>query len=455
MAYQFAKKKDTPYVQDPVFVANFMKDFAREVREVKGAKYAEVDFGEFHAVVEQEKTAKETMDKEAKKTLAKTRKEQKEALRAKYGKAVVDGKEIGIQNWMVEPPGIFMGRGQHPLRGSWKAAVTPKDVTLNLGKEAKVPAGEWAAVVQEQSGIWIAKWQDKIMGKDKYVWPLPEDSPVVTSRMKAKYDKITKVGKQLDKIRARIEKQMRAEDEVERQTATAAFLIDRLGMRVGNEKGKDEADTVGATTLRVEHVKVQGDRVDFDFLGKDSVRWQKTHTDQALADVLGDLTKGKGPGELVFDKVDGGDVNRFFAKFGAGITAKTFRTYHATAIVERFLASKDVSKASDLEKVAHAKEANLEAAIYCNHKKTPPKNWDEQMRKKEEKLKTYRANGKETQAAKMQQTIEFAARTKEYNLGTSLANYIDPRVFKGWFEENGVDWGVLYTKSLQKKFGWC
>ncbi len=25
MAYNFAKKKDTPYVQDPVFVQNFMK----------------------------------------------------------------------------------------------------------------------------------------------------------------------------------------------------------------------------------------------------------------------------------------------------------------------------------------------------------------------------------------------------------------------------------------------
>ena len=31
MAYQFAKKKDTPYVQDPVFRANFMKYFVKEL----------------------------------------------------------------------------------------------------------------------------------------------------------------------------------------------------------------------------------------------------------------------------------------------------------------------------------------------------------------------------------------------------------------------------------------
>ena len=31
MAYNFAKKKDTPYVQDPVFVGNFMKYFRKEL----------------------------------------------------------------------------------------------------------------------------------------------------------------------------------------------------------------------------------------------------------------------------------------------------------------------------------------------------------------------------------------------------------------------------------------
>ena len=29
-------------------------------------------------------------------------------------------------------PGIFIGRGEHPLRGKWKPRVTAKDVTLNL-----------------------------------------------------------------------------------------------------------------------------------------------------------------------------------------------------------------------------------------------------------------------------------------------------------------------------------
>ncbi len=45
---------------------------------------------------------------------------------------------------------------------------------------------------------------------------------------------------------------------------------------MGDEKDEDEADTVGATTLRPEHVKLHDNGVaEFRFLGKDSVLWHK------------------------------------------------------------------------------------------------------------------------------------------------------------------------------------
>ena len=59
-------------------------------------------------------------------------------------------KEVEIGNYMAEPPGIFMGRGEHPMRGRYKPRVTSKDVTLNLGKEAKVPEGKWGKIVHGQ-----------------------------------------------------------------------------------------------------------------------------------------------------------------------------------------------------------------------------------------------------------------------------------------------------------------
>ena len=52
-------------------------------------------------------------------------------------------------------------------------------------------------------------------------------------------------------------------------------MIDRLALRVGNEKDEDEADTVGCCSLRVEHITVKLDqnKVVLDFLGKDSMRY--------------------------------------------------------------------------------------------------------------------------------------------------------------------------------------
>lgn len=56
--------------------------------------------------------------------------------------------------------------------------------------------------------------------------------------------------------------------------ATAMYLIDRLALRAGNEKGEDEADTVGCCSLRYEHINlVAPNKIIFDFLGKDSIRY--------------------------------------------------------------------------------------------------------------------------------------------------------------------------------------
>lgn len=49
---------------------------------------------------------------------------------------------------------------------------------------------------------------------------------------------------------------LKSEDSLVMQRATAMWVIDHLALRVGNDKGKDEADTVGCCSLRVEHIKL-------------------------------------------------------------------------------------------------------------------------------------------------------------------------------------------------------
>jgi DNA topoisomerase-1 len=114
-------------------------------------------------------------------------------------------------------------------------------------------------------------------------------------------------------------------------------------------------------------------------------------------------------------------------------------------------------------KVYHAKMANLEAAITCNHKRTIPKNFEESLQKKRDSLKKLKDMKPKTEKQaeklklreeKLKLAIELTEKTRDYNLGTSLRNYIDPRVIKAWSDQVGLEWEKLYTTALQKKFQW-
>ena len=168
MIYQWAKKKDTPYAQDKVFQKNFVVDFEKTLNgKYKNLELSDIDFSNPFKLVDREKDAKELLTKEEKKALAAKRKELREEMKVKYGKAIMDEKEVEVANYMAEPPGIFIGRGEHPMRGKWKPKVSVKDVTLNLGKDAKVPTGDWGKIVHDRDSMWMASWTDVLTQKRK------------------------------------------------------------------------------------------------------------------------------------------------------------------------------------------------------------------------------------------------------------------------------------------------
>ncbi|MGI8719658.1 MAG: DNA topoisomerase I [Nitrososphaeraceae archaeon] len=502
LIYAWAKKKDTHYVKDPVFQTNFLSDFKKLLPErfTSVRNIDEIDMTEAFTLVDKELKIKEnekirikSLTRDERRRISQGKKLEKEKLKAIYGKAKIDGVEVDVANWLVEPPGIFMGRGLHPLRGRWKPRVTPKDVTLNLGQDASVPEGPWKVIVHDHYSTWLASWIENLTGKRKYVW-LHDSSYLRQDNDKAKYDTAKKLEYYISDIEKEIINQMlNSKDSTRKKIATVCYLIHKLAMRVGDEKDPEEADTIGASTLRVEHLKFPkiGDKVqiEFNFLGKDSVPWQKTleissPDTKALYENLLFFMKGKDTSDEIFEDITSSKVNRFLRSIDKenvpNLTAKVFRTYIATAIVKQHL-SKPILKVNKNEneskKVYVAKIANLQAAITCNHKKgIDPKNpaskkawekFEQSLENKKEKIKQLRMELKEkkwkTELQKLRneqrvEKLEFQLRlqkeTRDYNLGTSLRNYIDPRVFKSWCEYVDLDWTKIYTSTLQKKFKW-
>ena len=93
------------------------------------------------------------------------------------------------------------------------------------------------------------QWEDKLTGKIKYVW-FSDTAFLKQNREKEKFQKAETLGKQIKTIEQHIERNLDSKDEERRKVATVAWLIFAVNMRVGDEKDPDEADTVGAITLR-------------------------------------------------------------------------------------------------------------------------------------------------------------------------------------------------------------
>jgi len=526
MALAWSRKRDTPYVQDPVFCANFMHDFALALGVQPDLQVDDVDWTPCDEVVDAERARREALTPEERKAAAAERKAERLALKRKYGYAIVDGQRVELGNYMTEPSGIFMGRGEHPLRGRWKSGARQSDVTLNLSPDAPPLPGDWEIVWQPES-LWVARWHDELSDKLKYVW-LSDTAPVKQSREEAKFDKAVTLSAHLRKVRARIEKDLASDEQRLRMVATACYLIDALCLRVGDEKDPDEADTVGATTLRPEHITLQTDgQVEFRFLGKDSVAWHKTLRPPVqvltnLAELSRDArpsgTRGvHGDKPQLFPNIGSHDVNAYLSSIIPGLSAKVFRTHHATSEVHKSLEGSGVrAEHADYKKWHAASLANWKAAQLCNHTKQDKSDWNRtrerykqraekaqarivaaaaKVEQAEEKLESLQAQAvtAETEAAseaqrgkvkeryrlrvararediqrrkamkarasdalhKIRAQEDMAGKKRTWNLGTSLKSYIDPRVYYRWGNE--VDYDVLssyYPTQLRRKFAW-
>jgi len=414
MAVAWVKKLGTEYVNDPVFARNFFRDFCKALNVKDKVSAEDFDFSEIKRHIDREREIKQNLSKEAKKKLAQERKAIREANKEKYGYAFVDGLKVEVSNYTAEPSSIFMGRGKHPLRGRWKKGPDEKDVVLNLSPDAPKPKGNWKEIIWQPNSMWVARWKDKLRNKKyKHVW-LSDSFSLKQTNDIDKFNKARELKTRINRIRNHITNSLSAEDVTTRKVATVCYLIDALKLRVGDEKDKDEADTVGATTLRPNHINISPDgKVTFDFLGKDSVRWQKTISlPKLVAENLSEFMADAN--STVFDGVKSKDANLFLSETMPGLTAKVFRTYHATKVVTGFLKKADVDKDdSEAQKKHVAKMANLQAAMVCNHKRKVPKSWQDSLDRRKLRLKMRKVKGKEAVKKLEQKAKEHVQKYEE------------------------------------------
>ena len=481
MAVAFVRKFDTEYIKDEVFVSNFLSDFGKHLGMKEKVEKKDFDWGEIVTYLENERKKKEAMSKEEKKKVLEKRKEAKELLRDKYGYAIVNGHKIPLQNWVVEPPCIFMSKGRNPQRGHWKKAVTRKDITLNLSNRPSCLEKDWGNIVWKSDYMWIACWRNPIDGRIKHVWLSP-NSKIRQQRERRKWDKAIALEKQKEKVSKYIEKKLTSKDGMEKKLATAVYLIKEIGIRVGDERIAGERGTLGCTTLKPENVIVNGNVVTLDFIGKDYVHWHKEA--KFPTEVIENIKafKENAKGEFIFNGLDSNKISKFMKKVVHGVSAKTFRTMIARETFKNIEVDEQrrIQGNNALESKVRFKYINLTVAKRLNHKRKLPKNFEENLAKRKEQIETLKLKRQELMSelssitdshknAKLTKRLQqlddrlkkvgydyqLYKDTSEYNLQTSLTSYIDPRLVVEYTKRNNLKIENIYTKTLRDKFSWA
>lgn len=382
----YAAKLETDYVKGETFNLNFFHDFRASLKGSPAypiiQKLHLCDFSQIFQHLDQKKNEKKDLTMTEKKAMREV-----EAERCKkFTVALVDGREEKVGNFRVEPPGLFLGRGEHPKRGKVKSRIYPEDITINIGRDDGVPvcpvAGHnWGDIVHKQEVTWLCGWKDTITGGSKYVW-LAAGSAFKGMSDHAKFEKARKLKNHIENIRAKYREGFKSKAKEIRQRSVAMYLIDKLALRVGNEKGDEEADTVGCCSLRVEHIQFEPPQtVVFDFLGKDSIRYfNSVEVEKPVFDSLKLFCRGKKPSDEIFHRLTVTGLNDYLKSYMDGLSAKVFRTFNASITLDNLL-TKTNPKLDVLDKSVFYTQQNKEVAILCNHQRALPKAHGAQMEK--------------------------------------------------------------------------
>jgi DNA topoisomerase IB len=167
-------------------------------------------------------------------------------------------------------------------------------------------------------------------------------------RDRAKHLRVLQVGERLPAMRRRWARDLRR-DTLDRQRvlAAAARLLDLGLFRVGGEEYAEENSTYGLATLRREHVTIKQGALVFDYTAKAGIRRQEVVEDRRVAEVVTALRRRDDPNPELFayqvsgswNDVKSATVNEYLREVsGLDMSAKDFRTWHATVLMAAILA---------------------------------------------------------------------------------------------------------------------
>jgi DNA topoisomerase-1 len=158
----------------------------------------------------------------------------------------------------------------------------------------------------------------------------------------AKHERVLTFARRLPAARAVVREHLGQRGMTRTRVLAAAFRLLDLGFfRVGGESYAEENGSYGLATMRREHVSVTGDMVSFDYVAKSGKERHQAVVDPSVTTVVRALLKRDGGGEELlawkdrsgWHDIGSADINGYLKEVvGQDVSAKDFRTWHATVL---------------------------------------------------------------------------------------------------------------------------
>ncbi|PZF83967.1 DNA topoisomerase IB [Micromonospora deserti] len=169
-------------------------------------------------------------------------------------------------------------------------------------------------------------------------------------RDEAKFDHVLEVARRLPVLRERVGQDLTGRGlNRDRVLATVTRLLDMGTFRVGSDQyAAGDDPTFGVSTLRPEHARSRRGCVVFEFPAKGGIEQVRRIEDPELCQVLTNLRRRRRGADRLFGYWDGrawrdvrsDEVNDYLRDASGGeMTAKDFRTWHATVLAATELAT--------------------------------------------------------------------------------------------------------------------
>lgn len=201
-----------------------------------------------------------------------------------------------------------------------------------------------------------------------------------TRQDELKFDRVKVAGARLAKARERIIDDLTHEGmPLARAAATATRLLDLGYFRIGSDAYADANGSFGLTTLERRHVRRQGQDLVFSFVGKSGIEHSITISDPQVIDSLNHMRKRRGgskrllayQNEAKWADLDATAVNAYISQMVAeDLTAKDFRTWHASVLAAVALAESPEKGDSVASRRRAVKAAVEEVAAYLGNTPT-------------------------------------------------------------------------------------